>query len=424
MYCSSFFWTILSVSLLFVETYSVNANPPAVDSRLASETGNASDNHIELMIPSNQGLVSWQAVAVEVANSLRLDPTTIQTLFPSGQIDLGSDGARLILLGLDLAMGESVSLSLIHPDGGPPALRLRIDRRAFGLPTSPTGRTATIEIDADWRQRATSKPLLVCFHGLYSGPDVFAGLRSGARDAGFATAAISYDDRRAIGDTASDISIQFDRLLVDAHENVRLMLVGHSMGGLVAREWTENRTLKGDRIAGLITVGTPHGGSSWAVLPPLLDLFDEGRLDASRLADVLLHQPSAPGFRDLATGSEFLQQLAARPLRDGVQYSTIAGTGSPIAEQDLQALQQALRELDQEGSLVRLIRPRIQPLLENFDELVSGKGDGAVAVSRATIPGVDDILIVNRLHGELLSPPKSDETQPVWQAILTRIEEL
>lgn len=58
------------------------------------------------------------------------------------------------------------------------------------------------------------------------------------------------------------------------------------MGGLMAREWTENRALKGDRIAGLITVGTPHGGSNWATLPPLLDLFDEGRLDASRLADV------------------------------------------------------------------------------------------------------------------------------------------
>ena len=283
MYLSSFFWIILTVSLLFFETYSVNANPPAGDSRFSSATESATDNQIELMVPSHQGLVSWRAVAVEVANTLRLDPTAIQKLFPSGQIDLGSDGASLILLGLDLAMGESVSLSLVHPDGGPPSLRLRIDRRALGLPTSPAVRTATIEIDEDWQQRATNKPMLVCLHGLYSGPDVFTGLRSVARDTGFATAAISYDDRRAIVDTANDISIQFDRLLTDVRENVRLILVGHSMGGLVAREWTENRTLKGDCIVGLITVGTPHGGSNWAVLPPVLDLFDGKRIDASRL---------------------------------------------------------------------------------------------------------------------------------------------
>ena len=123
-------------------------------------------------------------------------------------------------------------------------------------------------------------------------------------------------------------------------------------------------------------------------------------------------------------GSPFLKQLAERPLRDDVRYTTILGTGSPLDQQELVRLQQALRELDQEGSLVRLIRPRIQPLLESFDELVSGKGDGAVAAARATIPGVDDIVIVNRSHGELLSSPARGETQPVWQAILTRIEGL
>jgi pimeloyl-ACP methyl ester carboxylesterase len=359
-----------------------------------------------------------------MADSLRLDPSTMQKMFPAGQIDLRSDRARLVLLGLNLALGDSVSLNLIRQGDGPPALRLRIDREALGLPATPAWRAATIEMDDDWQQRVAGRPLLVCLHGLFSGPSVFEGLRSAARAAGCATVAVSYDDRQAIHATAREISDRFERLLARGPGNVRLLLVGYSMGGLVAREWTDNRALKGDPIVGLITIGTPHGGSNWATLPPLLDLLVDGRYDASRLADVLLHQPSAPGFRDLAPGSEFLRQLAARPLRDEVRYATIVGTGSPLDPRDLEALQQTLRELDQQVSLVRLIRPRIQPLLASFDELVAGKGDGAVAVARATIPGVHDIVTVDRSHGELLSPPAGDETQPVWQAILTRIEGL
>ena len=234
-----------------LQAFPMNANPPPDDRPVAAEANDGAAHYIELIVPSHQGVISWRDVATAMADSLRLDPPTIQKMFPAGQIDLRSDGARLVLLGLDLALGDSVSLNLIRQDDGQPALRLQIDREALGLPAAPAWRAATVEIDDDWQQRVT---------------------------------------------------------------------------------------------------------------------------------------------------------------------------GSPLDSRDLEALQQTLRELDQEGSLVRLIRPRIQPLLASFDELVAGKGDGAVAVARATIPGVHDIVTVDRSHGELLSPPTRDATQPVWQAILPRSE--
>jgi pimeloyl-ACP methyl ester carboxylesterase len=402
----------------------VNANLPADDDPAATAAGDASDNHIELIVPSNQGVIFWQDVATAVAQSLRLDQHSMQKLFPAGQIDLQADGARLVLLGLDLALGDGVSIAWTRQGDQPPALCLRINRAKLGLQASRKWRPATIDIDDDWQLRTTNGPLLVCLHGLHGGPSVFAGLRMVARSAGYGTATVAYDDRQALRDSASTISDQFNQLLAAASENVRLMLVGHSMGGLIAREWTDNRSLNGAPIAGLITIGAPHGGSNWAALPPLLDLLVAGKLDARRLADLLLHQPSTPGFRDLAPGSQFLQQLAARRLRDEVRYTTILGTGSPVDQQTLESLQQILRRLDREGSLVRWIRPRIQPLLESFDELVPGKGDGAVAVARATIPGVEDVVIVDCSHGQLLRPPTDAQPQTIWQAILTRIERL
>ena len=194
------------------------------------------------------------------------------------------------------------------------------------------------------------------------------------------------------------------------------------MGGLFAREWTENPKLRSNQIAALITVGTPHRGSNWASLPPLLDLFAEGSVDSSDLVDVLLHKPSAPGMRELAPESQFLTEMAARPRQPNVQYTTIIGTGSPVTEVEVSKLRSTLQRLDQEGSMLRLIRPRIQPLLQSFDELARGRGDGIVAVDRASIRGVDDVVKVERSHIDLISPPKACTQQPVWQAILKRVK--
>ena len=199
------------------------------------------------------------------------------------------------------------------------------------------------------------------------------------------TAAVSYDDEQSIAESARQLSAITDELFAGEDRNrPKIALVGHSMGGLVAREWTENKELKSDRISTLITIASPHGGSNWATMPPLLDLVWKGDFDKTDFVDVVLHQPSAAGLRDLIPGSKQLRTMASRPRRVDVKYTTIVGTGSPVSDSQTEKLSEILRSIDGRSRVFRLIRPRVQPLVDGLDELVRGKGDGVVRADHAT----------------------------------------
>ena len=377
---------------------------------------------IEVVIPTVDGMIVWKDVAASLAETLHLDAPTLEKMFPTGNLDLRSPTTLLVLFSIDLAFGDSMTIKMTKDAQGQPALRIGCDAKSLGLlaPQQKPSEPVSIQIDDNWRQRTVDKPLVVCFHGLKSAPEKFDSFRQFVREAGIASAAISYDDHQSIVDSAAQIN-QLASQLFAGGQTPQLVLVGHSMGGLVAREWIENPNLNAENIAALITVATPHRGSNWASLPPLLDFFVDGNVDSQDLVDVILHKPSAPGLRELAPESKFLTELASRKRRPGTKYTTIVGTGSPVSADEVRQLRETLQRLDQEGSMLRLIRPRIQPLLQSFDELVEGKGDGVVAVDRAVIDGVEDVVTVDVTHIDMFSPT-TNRAQPVWNAILNRLK--
>ena len=419
------FLATITFSVCVLPSHNLGAQlPNEENSEVATEKAGASDSsQIEVLIPASDGTLVWKDVAASLADSLKLDAPSLERMLPTGRLDLRSPTTLLVLFGIDMALGDAISIKMANTENGQPALCFRCDRKMLGIMAPEPRKTepAGIQIDEDWKQRSAVKPLIVCFHGLKSRPSKFDDFRVFMRDAGFATAAISYDDHQSISDSAQQISLIAQQLFTDGNQP-ELVLVGHSMGGLVAREWTENPDLGHEKIVSLITIASPHRGSNWASLPPLLDLFAERSLDTQDLVDVLLHQPSAPGLRELAPESKFLTDLAARPRKPGVRYTTIVATGSPVTEEEVANLRATLQRLDQEGSVLRLIRPRIQPLLQSFDELARGKGDGVVAVDRATIGGVDDIVSVELSHIDVISSPKPGQSQPVWGAVLERVD--
>jgi triacylglycerol esterase/lipase EstA (alpha/beta hydrolase family) len=63
-------------------------------------------------------------------------------------------------------------------------------------------------------------------------------------------------------DTYSPLVEQAARALCQASGSARLVVVAHSMGGLVARAWLRRRGTGG--VARVITLGTPHHGTSLA----------------------------------------------------------------------------------------------------------------------------------------------------------------
>ena len=78
------------------------------------------------------------------------------------------------------------------------------------------------------------------------------------RKAGFDTILLDYDWRRDVSTLGTRLA---ERLASDGHD--RIALVGHSMGGLVARAALTHDV--GSRVSQVITLGTPHSGSAAAI---------------------------------------------------------------------------------------------------------------------------------------------------------------
>ncbi len=130
-------------------------------------------------------------------------------------------------------------------------------------------------------------------HGFVDNRSVFAVMRRSLRRRGF-TSVCSWNYSPLLSDVAQgarDLGRHIERLCEQTGHD-RIHVVGHSLGGLIARYSVQMQG--GDRrVERLVTLGTPHQGSLWAhVLPtPLVRQLRPG-------SDVLrtLDRP-APGCR-------------------------------------------------------------------------------------------------------------------------------
>lgn len=75
----------------------------------------------------------------------------------------------------------------------------------------------------------------------------------------------TYDWRKKIEQTADDLNQYIEQKITSQDPNIKIGLVGHSLGGLVGRIYLQK--YKPDQINQLITVGSPHQGSALAYKP-------------------------------------------------------------------------------------------------------------------------------------------------------------
>ena len=112
---------------------------------------------------------------------------------------------------------------------------------------------------------------VVLVHGLIDNRSVFTVMRRALRRRGFAQVCTwNYSPlQRDVQSAAVALGRHIERVCRETgHERVHV--VGHSLGGLVARYLVQR--LGGDaRVESLVTLGTPHAGTRWAhVLPTSL----------------------------------------------------------------------------------------------------------------------------------------------------------
>jgi len=112
----------------------------------------------------------------------------------------------------------------------------------------------------------------------------------------------------------------------------QFVLLAHSRGGLLARQFLKDNEKAAGRISFLITLHSPHEGTNLAnvandvdgAITSLSSIF--GSIVNTALG-WLESMVNLPAYQELATGSAFLRQLQAgeRPL-PGLQYFSFGGT--------------------------------------------------------------------------------------------------
>ncbi|MCA9234845.1 MAG: hypothetical protein KDA44_05215 [Planctomycetales bacterium] len=206
------------------------------------------------------------------------------------------------------------------------------------------------------------------------------------------------------------LAIAGDRLRAEltawerSEPGLRVALVGHSMGGLIARYVATNPPSPPECVKAVATLGTPHAGSALAEYADLLELaaqtLPQGGAFRGAAIDGL-----GEAADELQPGSPFLRDLAARPLPAGVPLFAAAGT-RPFLSASLRA------ELRSEMNRLSRARPSaawasLQHALLS-DEMTAGLGDGAVAVASALPADATSVCEFSVNHRELLALPSDD----------------
>jgi triacylglycerol lipase len=149
------------------------------------------------------------------------------------------------------------------------------------------------------------------------------------RDLGVASLYLRYNSGRRVADNAAELSRLLERLIASWPVEVEsIVLIGHSMGGLVARCAAAHGHDQGAAWIGALRhvfcLGAPHEGAPLEKLGELVtQVLDAVDLPATQVIARVLGTRSA-GIRDLHSG-EHAGVVGARSV-DGVAYVHIAAT--------------------------------------------------------------------------------------------------
>lgn len=197
-----------------------------------------------------------------------------------------------------------------------------------------------------------------------------------------------------------------------------IILIGHSRGGLVARNYLQYEA-KG--IRAIITLATPHKGSKMALwvnhVAPLITLIDSLISDSEkgtftyavkRVFDFL----KSTAVRELLPDSPFFKSCDEGPL-NGIYYLSFGGS-NPELFSVYRRITERTHVGNREGWMVRAQTVLSIPgAFENFiperlfpDEMKKGKGDGLVSVESSRIPWADEHHTLDVNHAGILFDEK------------------
>ncbi|HEX5445165.1 MAG TPA: alpha/beta fold hydrolase, partial [Pirellulales bacterium] len=270
------------------------------------------------------------------------------------------------------------------------------------------------------KKLAAEKPLVVLIHGLDSGPSYWCDLAPLLEAGGHRVAQFNYPNDQALEDSAGLLADELTSL-ARKHPGVKLDLVAHSMGALIARAYVEGAQYRGG-VRRLIMLAPPNGGSCYARFSHAAELVEHlqlWRCEPQWRWTWLVTDGLGEARRDLTPGSKFLAGLNARPRRRGVQYTIVAGNRSCGWRHTANAMRLASHWLPD----VRFCQTAQQTIDRWATRLEGRTGvtDGLVWLSSTRLPGVDDYVLLPADH-TTLTCSRGGRPPVAWKVIEARLK--
>ncbi|MEX0613060.1 MAG: alpha/beta fold hydrolase [Pirellulales bacterium] len=282
-----------------------------------------------------------------------------------------------------------------------------------------------LRLDDNWRAAPAGQPVIILVHGYNSCPAQNVALMKPICQAQLPCGTFAYPNDHTVQDSAQLLSCELRRFAARYPER-RVVLVCHSLGGLVARACVENPLYDPGNVERLIMIAPPTHGSMIAHFAVGTDLWEHwiARTEGGpwrRVRDSIV-DGLGEAADDLCPGSEFLGELNARPLHPRVRYTILLGTGAGIEEAQLAWIRDSICD-----KLARMpggdrSAERLAAILNDMDELVVGKGDGVVALKRGRLDGVADTLVMPFGHLAVTGEPRDEVLRQVQRAVLERAQ--
>jgi pimeloyl-ACP methyl ester carboxylesterase len=398
-------------------------------------------------VTAHRGRVAWADVLAGLARAKGYDDTAFADELPDKTFSLHRRRTAFVVGLGNAVLPRGIRVAVVRPKeaDGEPALRITLDRAAtlaskrrfqkflreiaatFGsdLFASRSGSRRGLDLDDEWAKTPADKDLVVVIPGFQSRPDQAGPLAEAVRKAGLPVGVFRYPNDQPIEDSAQLLASELKDLVED-HPDRRVRIVGLSMGGLVARRAVEDPDLDPGNVVQLVLIAPPNHGSSLARFGFALELWEHlvrsSRRDALERFYASIEDGLGEASDDLRPDSPFLRELNARSRNPRVRYSIFLGTGGRLTGDEVAALRRYVAARADRHRFVRVFGPKLDGWLADLDEAVEGKGDGAVAVARGRLAGVDDVTLLAFDHLTLGETPHTDAERRLMEEVLKRLQ--
>ena len=402
-----------------------------------------------IVIPAHEGKISWSDITTLILEAADFKASAIdfpEQMKSSAPIDLESRSGRFTLLAVDLAVGQGLDFKIQRR---PCALLVTVNheileesmdnakgifkklvlrdkqnwKQQYGLKFEKSISRNSTKVDAPELKNS----ICVLVHGLNSDSALMNPLERKLEAAGHAVAWFEYPNDGPILGAARLFSRELSAFKTK-HPDKNVSIIAHSMGGLVARRMLEDEDLDPENVKRLVMICTPNHGSRFSRGSLGMDLWEHYLTDAKIHEELprfkaMVADGMNEAARDLHPDSAFLKDLNARSRNSRVQYFNFYGNQGPLPEQALNLIVDSATDFLPSETLADAIRSFKKRKLNEYSEVVSGKGDGVVSIHRARLAGVDRSQKFSVTHRSMWIKPDDPESQRLFQEVLKVVNE-